>query len=158
MPSKEVIEAMLLRWGENHASGRTVTFLLPDEPGPHPFKGLKCGPEHGQRLALSIVLINDDETTSEAKAAKKTRNSQVAALLCSDSGFALFLRDTHSASLQQVDRGKDGKPCFMEAQVAHAVRDICKVKSRSEFDSDPEAAKRWHALKGDYENWKRGMG
>lgn len=60
MDSAAVIEAMLLRWSDSHI-GRTVTLLLPDD-GEHPFRGLKCGPANGQRLALSVALISDDES------------------------------------------------------------------------------------------------
>lgn len=56
-----VIEAMLCSWSDSPA-GRKVTFLLPDNGEDHPFKHLKAGTKYGQRLALSMALISDDET------------------------------------------------------------------------------------------------
>ena len=38
MVTDDATEVLLLRWGENQ-QGRTVTFLLPDDEGEHPFKG-----------------------------------------------------------------------------------------------------------------------
>jgi hypothetical protein len=66
MQGASVIEAMLLRWCESH-NGRTVTLQLPSE-GDHPFRGLPCGPANGQRLAIAVALINDDETTTAVEA------------------------------------------------------------------------------------------
>lgn len=52
--------------------------------------------------------------------------SRWAALRCKEPEFQRFLR------------------CPDEATAAHSVRAICEVKSRSELDSNPAAAKRFH--------------
>lgn len=54
------------------------------------------------------------------------RLSTYAALRCKDPEFWKFLRVPD------------------EATAAHSVRAICGIKSRSELDSNPEAAKRFH--------------
>ena len=143
-----VIEAMLLRWGENHASGRTVTFQLPEETGDHPFKGQKCGPANGQRLALSIAFIDDDETETPVKPVANKSGRPVskplareAALYGRDPSFKLFLHH-------------DGFDTQTDEYVAVAVREICGINSRSEIDGNPEAKRKWIDLRGRYKAWK----
>lgn len=139
--SASVIEVMLLRWGES-PGGRTVTFLLPDDPGDHPFKGLKAGRTHGQRLALSVALIADDETQEKIKARRRDWNelppATQAALRCDDPVFRKFLEF----------KKLTGEP-------AELVRNICGVASRSQISTDKEAMKKWLELDKDYQAWLR---
>lgn len=68
---KNVFRARLLRWGESSASGRTVTFRLPDDTEEHPFKGLPVGSRNGQLVEIEIELIEGDlplETLTGKKA------------------------------------------------------------------------------------------
>lgn len=163
MSGASVIEAMLLRWGES-PTGRTVTFLLPEDSGSHPFKGLKTGPANGQRLALSIALIGDDESTAShepvaQKVERATFNSDVpgsspggfaihpkprsraqrAGILCGDARFRRFLDENHGVH-----------PVTGADDAAAVVRTLCRVKSRSEFDTDEAAGKRWDWLESAY--------
>lgn len=144
-----VIEAMLLRWGES-PGGRTVTFLLPEDDGAHPFKGLKAGRVNGQRLALSVALIADDETETPlpGKAPEKPRHSlaQQAGMLCGDARFERFLTECCGDCQTWQEDGRT-------LNAAETVRRACKVASRAEFDSDPEAAARWRELHGRYLAW-----
>lgn len=134
------IEAMLIRWGEG-PGGRTVTFLLPDDPGEHPFRGLKTGRVHGQRLAISIALIADDETQHKIKQRREWNElppASQAALRCDDPVFRKFLES----------KGLTGDP-------AEQVRSICGVASRSQLSTDQEAMKKWLALDSEYQTWLR---
>ena len=102
----------------------------------------------GTRYKAVIVEINDDETpVVQDKPSHKL--SQQAAMLCGDMQFRAFLHYEHNA-------GIDGSssPKVAEAIAAKVVRQICQVQSRSEFDTDPEAAARWRDLKAEYEGWK----
>lgn len=147
MPDARVIEAMLLRWGETCASGRTVTFLLPEEGGVHPFKGLKYGPVNGQRVALSVALIAEDETTTPAMEKKEKRSfdelprSQQAGILCNEGRFQRYLGFA------------PGTKGVAYSSAAH-VRHVCGVKSRAELDTSPTAAGLWDDVVGHYEAWK----
>lgn len=166
MSGASVIEAMLLRWGESPA-GRTVTFLLPDDGAQHPFKGLKTGPSYGQRVALSVALISDDETQTPAPGPKpplgfryghvveqtgtvapakpKDRKrwselplSQQAAIRCNDPDFQTYL----------VERfGGDGEV------PAECVREYCAVKSRKNISLGDVSGKLWSELDADYRFW-----
>ena len=134
---------MLLRWSESHSSGRTVTFQLPEKPGDHPFKGIKCGPANGQRLALALAFIDDDETEIPVKKNKKSLTKE-AAICCDLPVFQKFLIEKYSAP------GTLNLTCDEAADI---VRHICGVKSRSEFDKTKQAAYAWESLWSRYRAW-----
>lgn len=54
-----------------------------------------------------------------------------AAMACDDPRFVAFLAEKEGVEI---------------ADPAQAVRAICEVQSRAEFDTDPEAGERWQAL------------
>ena len=150
MSSASVIEAILLRWGETHSTGRTVTFLLPDDGGEHPFKSLKCGPDNGQRVALSVALIADDETqrpapAPEPKPAKERKSwselplSQQAAIRCGEAEFETFMRERYAA--------------YPGATIAEIVREACGVDSRRDIHPDKASGGYWRAIDSDYRFW-----
>lgn len=156
-----VLEVMLLRWGES-PTGRTVTLLLPDDPGSqHPFKGLRTGASNGQRLAISVALINDHEEQQPleqpSQAPQKAtdgpkpnggnghRLSNQAHWCCQDARFQRFL-DEEMGFVIRADNGyEDAK---------RAVYELCDVDSRTEFDSDPEKAGAWRTLHGRFIAWR----
>ena len=150
-----VIEALLLRWGESPA-GRTVTFLLPDDGTVHPFKGLKTGPSYGQRVALSVALISDDETqtpvpkeeqASRGKPAKDRKRwsdlplSQQAAIRCNEPGFETYMEQSYP----------DYGPNTVER-----VRTRCGVHSRKDILEGSKAGAVWRQLDNEYQSWLRG--
>lgn len=124
-------EAILLRWGENNASGRTVTFVLPDDGTEHPFKGFKTGADHGQRMGLAFTLIADDETQHTPHSF-----SRHCALACKDPAFWAFLNHTFP-DLDLVKNPTDA---------AGLVRRALGISSRSELDTDPVLADKWTQL------------
>jgi hypothetical protein len=161
MSGASVIEAILLRWGETHSTGRTVTFLLPDDGGEHPFKALKCGPDNGQRVALSVALIADNETrspmTNEEKTALVERHTKPAkerkrwdeltlcaqaSIRCGEPDFDTFIRTRTTYYLMPGDMS-----------AADIVRQECGVNTRKLLDQIPDAAARWRRLDYDYRLW-----
>jgi hypothetical protein len=82
--------------------------------------------------------------TREKRSFRELPYSQQAALKCEDRAFRRFLEETH----RSVYGATDGN-------AAEIVRYICKVKSRSEFDADPEAAGRWEELRDRFDAWMR---
>lgn len=163
MTAAAVIECMLLRWSDNQ-NGRTVTLLLEDDGGDHPFKGLKCGPANGERLAISVARIADDETqtpvqprpspdNTPVEAGGVNKNSwhemlpaQQAGMLCKNEAFIAFLYETLPH--------KYG-PFHISEDAARFVREHCQVGSRADLDTDPVAAARWKQLVSDYRAWMR---
>jgi hypothetical protein len=148
MPNAAVIEAMLLRWGES-PTGRTVTFLLPEDDGQHPFKGLKSGPSNGQRLALSVALIADDETQQPVEERKSF--AQRAGILCNEGAFHRFLSERY---LEEAVFGSASHEKVADA-AAETIRIICRVPSRRDLIDGTPAGKRYLELDAEYAAWLR---
>jgi hypothetical protein len=62
---------------------------------------------------------------------------------CRSSQFQHFLRDMHGADISDLER------------IRSRVRTMLNVKSRSELDASPEAAKRWKNLWADFQAWQK---
>jgi hypothetical protein len=64
-------EAVLLSWGESRKNGAWITLQVKEDLLPS-LRGMKCGPEHGERFAVVIVgpLANDEhgQVAREGKA------------------------------------------------------------------------------------------
>jgi hypothetical protein len=67
-----------------------------------------------------------------------------AAMKCQDPAFRVFLEERHGLE----------RPLTPE-RVAQKVRSLLGVVSRAELNTNDEAAKRWKALRGDFDAWKR---
>lgn len=147
MTDARVIEVMLLRWGDSSTAGRTVTFQLPDGDGSeHPFRHLKCGKNDGQRLALSVAVIADDETVepeSDKRSWEELPPAQQAGIRCNEPSFRKFLTEM---------QGRGDGP-VSETEAAQVVRDVCCVRSRSEIRPHSPPAKLWNALESEYQTW-----
>ena len=135
----------MLRWSDNQ-NGRTVTFLLPDD-GEHPFRGLKCGPANGDRLAVSVARIADDETqhsvASPSPAAKPKSYAQLAGKWCADSEFQNYILK--------------GAPDHREGEEAiEYVRRYCGVQSRTEIIEGSAAAAKLNDLIARFYIWRQG--
>ncbi len=140
----ESIEVILLRWGDSSAQGRTVTFLLPEDAGEHPFKGERNG-KTGQRYAMALAKIGDDEAKADAvfgsdgyvegSAPEKTDEQRAvirAALLCKEPAFRKWCGVT----------SEQGAITYM--------RNDCGVASRGEFATNPEALEKFKRLETSY--------
>ena len=167
-----VIEALLLRWGESPA-GRTVTFLLPDDGTTHPFKGLKTGPSYGQRVALSVALIADDET--QVPALPGVKGEAPGPDWDWDDYSRKWVRKPAKAahdkkrwsdlalSAQAAIRcGENGFLNFLGVQnsdeAAEMVRAYCGTSSRANIKPDTMPGRLWQRLEGDYQEWLRTPG
>jgi hypothetical protein len=120
-------EAQLMGWSETNTRGRTATFQFDQEGDTHPFAGArsKQGKQSGQRYAMVLVQIGDDE-----RPVKQT-TAQMAWLLCQDPLFQNFLNER---SFVEVNDEDTAKACICEG---------CGIKSRSELDKDPGARSAW---------------
>ncbi len=107
----------------------------------------------GTRYQTAFVEKGDDEEpVAKAPPAppEKVRRpfhdlplSQQAGIRCGDEGFWGFLIMQHNLAVDEMDAG----------WAAGAVRIICEVRSRAEFDSSPAAGGNWKALNAEYEQW-----
>lgn len=74
-----------------------------------------------------------------------------AGIRCNEANFYRFLWSEYD-----LNASPDYENTDASILAAEAVRLICRVNSRKEFDTDPEAAKRWRGLLASYDLWKRG--
>lgn len=125
-------EAMLAGWSESHNGGAKITFWLSDPSDLDAFRGMTIakGKTAGQRLAMVLVEIAEDETVKEsAPAIEKPKGGELAKLagiLCSDPKFCEWL-DVPD-----------------EEGAAAAIRATCGVASRADLDHNPKAAALFH--------------
>jgi hypothetical protein len=149
-------EVMLLSWAESHKGGRTGVFLFDDENEQHPLKQFttKRGKRAGSRFMCVLVELNDDETPVNQKGGPLAIS---AARMCENEQFRRFLiarymenwpgRSSHAIFNSEHAGDSDSE------RAATAIRSICHVVSRSELDHNPEAAKRFHELMREFNQW-----
>lgn len=137
-------EAMLLSWSDS-AAGRKVTFLLPDDGTPHPFKDYKTGPKYGQGFALGCQAIDYDNPEGDAEpkpgdpvksvkgyAKPPMTEAQRCGMLCADKAFQNWLR--------QYAHADD------EADPADIMRALLGIDSRSQIDSNHATREAWRYI------------
>jgi hypothetical protein len=153
-PQPAFIEAIVLSavTSENKTSGevRKVTFMLPNDGGDHPFRGLI-----GQRIGLVCVKLGEAEHEPPVKAPEPEKErhrfnemplAQQCALTCDKPAFAAFL----------ATRGCLWRVETRQAEIEEWVRHYCGVESRRELNTDSHAADRWSKLNEDFLAWQRG--
>lgn len=119
-------EALLVNWGDTSSRGRTVTLELPQEDETHPFRDLaiRSGKQAGQRFALVVVQVGDDEQP----VVQEKKLSAQAAILCKDAGFRSFIAER---SISVVETEEDAKNWMCSG---------AQVTSRKAFDTNSRAA------------------
>lgn len=118
-------ELMLLSWSDSSSRGRTVTFLVSEDSPEHPFKffTMKQGKRAGARFMAALAKISEDESYE-----KHPTISQQAALLCKQERFWHWCSE-HSFDTVTSEQG-----------ARFFILTLCKIKSRSELDSNADAA------------------
>lgn len=116
-------------------------------------------PQPGAEIAVAVARLNpplapgkgsDEQRSASAIAGTKPRSrAQMAGSMCGNRKFQIYLNRVHryGAPGDEPDPGN-------AAYAADAVRELCKVKSRSEFDSDLRAGLRWDSLYNDFLIWR----
>lgn len=97
--------------------------------------------------AAKSKQLNDNLRVTRERDTSKDYAAE-AAMKCGESAFAKFMEEWYGLE----------RP-LTEERVAQRLRSVLGITSRAELNSDAEAAKRWKALRGDFEAWrKRGRG
>lgn len=99
--------------------------------------------QHGERqthITANTAAVGTSETQKERRAFTSLPLSQQAAMRCGDRQFIDFLTATYT------DLPDDFDP-------ADALREICLVGSRKEFDQGGEGAMRWAQVERRYQSW-----
>ncbi len=110
-------------------------------------------PRPGDEVPVAVARLDPEKANTSPAAPKRPRRpfhdlslSQQAALRCQDERFREFLIEEYDAQWMIMIKDKS----FNEMPAA-MVRDLCCVKSRAEFDTNPAAAKEWRDLNAEYE-------
>ncbi|NTG98895.1 hypothetical protein G6L95_06555 [Agrobacterium rhizogenes] len=99
--------------------------------------------------AFGVIRRTSPPRNHTARAAQEEKNRRPAdyaaecAMKCGDRLFRRFLVEEH------------GVPDVADAErVAVSIREILRIESRAELNSDPAAAARWVDLRGAFEAWR----
>ena len=98
-------------------------------------------PEAGKETWVAIARLDPKATTSDPDKPKFSLTQQ-AGIACNDQRFRSFLDEKY---------GPESDPFATAEEAAEAVRDLCHVKSRAEFDTDPAAGERWRKLYAEFQ-------
>lgn len=140
---------MLAGWSESHNGGAKVAFWLESSEDLEAFRGLTAakGKTAGQRFAMVLVEIDDDETPVQEKVATELPKggalAKLAGILCADAKFRKWLFAT------RITCAADNFPDEAEQDeegAAELVRSICQVSTRAELDHNPRAAEFFHEI------------
>jgi hypothetical protein len=166
------IEVQLAGGGEPLGKGQWVKFWIDADPAHHPFAGFKPrdGDTPGDIFACVFVELDDDDHPIDQKKRSRLEHardpkakhelSRLAARLCTSDMFLQYLSEKvfiqHKDKTTGVISQVTAPPEWWAAD-DHAVRwmrHVTQVQSRSEYDFDPKAAKRFHELvRKPYANW-----
>lgn len=98
--------------------------------------------QHKTAPAIALVPHTERSRAHPKQAWNDIAPSQQAGIVCNDTQFWKFLQ-AHGVDVHDAD------------SAANYVRTLCRVTSRSAFNSDEAAAGRWRSLVGNYRNWQR---
>lgn len=127
-----------------------VVIEIPIEAADHALNVLGGVPQHGKERWVAVARLNESKVQQPEAESESTPKrvfsdlplSQQAALCCQDARFRTFLAEC-DPDFQMYDLDI----------AADQVRARCSVNSRREFDSDIDAANRWHDLYSSYQAW-----
>lgn len=144
IPTIYANEALVLRWGDSSANGRTITLQLHDEDGEHPFRGLPSG-KNGQRVMIAVTLIGDDEQPARPEEARREKSPADKAIakahvLAADNNFQYWAAHDTPHLI-----GND-------TETLSVIRLACGVESTTEFRTNPKALKAFEDLVWEYEH------
>ena len=144
-------EAMLLSWKETHAGGATITLLLSDPSDLDKFRALTVakGKVAGQRFMYALAEVGDDElpkgkpnevidVTGEGDPSKIGPLCLLACRWCVDPVFQEWVGAPPPNKSDPLGHGNS------EADAKGFINGCCRIQSRKELDTNPEAAERFH--------------
>lgn len=91
-----------------------------------------------------VVQLEDHRPVEDDEEPKSRPLSQVAAILCNSGAFQCFI--------QEESYGWDHRPTSDEA--ADWLRSVCGIASRTELNTNDDAAARFRKIRGQYEAWR----
>lgn len=140
-------ESMLAGWNDSQQNGHTVKLWLCNDGMGHPFEGIN----RTQELLVSLVELDEDQEPVDQKmrdkvekqhATGKQKTSNVAAMLCRNPNFWVWMNDTMT----------NGGSVTNEELAVVYLRDALGVSSRAELDdpSNDRAIREFEQIRSDF--------
>jgi hypothetical protein len=113
-------------------------------------------PQPGKEKAVAIALLNPNRTLADGpralnlKAKGPATLAQIAAMLCDNNEFQIFLMKKYEHIAENIPDPDDAPTRDWAAEV---LRQITGVDSRKEFDTDNRAAHRFLMVKEAFDAW-----
>lgn len=139
-------ELQLLRWSDTSTGGATVTFQLSDVKELDRFKDLTLAKKGmaGQRIA-AVMMQYEDDVEPPAPVVERVKPGMLCIMACTFCADPEFQRWAHTQFGE----------CQSEAEAKQFILNVCGVLSRKELDTEPSAAKRFHAqIREPFMAWK----
>ena len=126
-----------------------IVVEVPIEAGPSVVQAFGTPlPDKNIPVALAR-LESQPEPAKKKRKMEEMQRSQQAGLLCTDRRFQTFMVERHDANIWM-----DAQDDIREQSCATAVRQLCNVNSRAQFDGPNEkAAAAWDTLYSEYQAW-----
>lgn len=137
-------EAQFLAWGDGPA-GPWVKLLLPESDDLAPFRGMTAAKKTmaGQRLAVVVVEIGDDEQPKEPEPSSQSSPLGPLALLavrwCKEPWFIEWCEEKFPNFARWSDKGRG-----VELACRRLILSVCHIESRKDLDTDRKAADTFH--------------
>ena len=109
----------------------------------------------GTRYMIAMVRLNDDDTPDDRGYVEIQKLIASAGLLCRNDEFYEYIFDLSRANSMDY-AWHTNVPSEMESVCIEALKNICGIKSRTEFRDNETARKKFEALRNDFMVWKKG--
>lgn len=109
----------------------------------------------GTRYIIAMVRLNDDDTPDDRGYVEIQKLIASAGLLCRNDEFYEYIFDLSRANSMDY-AWHTNVPSEMESVCIEALKNICGIKSRTEFRYNETARKKFEALRNDFMVWKKG--
>lgn len=109
----------------------------------------------GTRYIIAMVRLNDDDTPDDRGYVEIQKLIASAGLLCRNDEFYEYIFDLSRANSMDY-AWHTNVPSEMESVCIEALKNICGIKSRTEFRDNETARKKFEALRNDFMVWKKG--
>lgn len=128
-------------------SAAQIIIEVPIEQADHALAVLGGIPQFGKERHVALARLQTAaEAPKERTPFDELKRAQQAGIACNDVVFRTFLKEAKGVTFHD-----EPEP---HQQAATAVRKLCNVNSRAQFDSNPEARAKWETLHSEFQAWK----
>ena len=119
-----------------------IVVEVPIEAANDALEALGGVPRSDKEVWLAVARLDLKPVQAPPERPKRPYSyTQQAAIRCNEPVFHAFLNEVKGYDVGEKEHA------------ATAVKHLCEVKSRADFDKDEEAGQRWRALESEYAAW-----